>query len=560
MKNIPPALLLLDAYKTGHHAQMPDNTEMVMLNMTPRSTNHALPKLNPDVFDGKLVHFGLQALIKTWLIDHWNETFFNVSWEEASRDYSKILNHFLDDDCNIDHLRALHTLGYLPIEIRGLDEGSLVPMRVPTFIVCNTHKDFSWLPGRLETLLSNEYWKAATIATIARNMRMTVEQFAEMCGSPAWFLPYQAHDFSMRGMSGMFDACNSSMGHGLFFLGTDTLASTWMAERLYGADFSAGPVGKTVNATEHSVMTVRGREGEEDTYKFLLNKYPKGILATVSDQYNLWNVLLNILPGLKDQILARDGRLVIRPDSGNPPDIICGTAHGVKDRFDRSELLDAWSACDNDQKFVVYEIGTQTYARVTVTFSGEDFYQEEPLLHVQGLLDSEVTPEMRGAYACLYEVFGGEMNEKGFIDLNPKVGLIYGDSIDPRSFSEIAMRLIDKGFSISNLVVGLGSYCYQFITRDTFAMAIKATYAYVDGAEHHMVKDPITGDGVKKSATGLLKVVEQEGTLVLEEGGSAPMQDILDGNFDSGLLGVVFRNSKLIREETWAGIKARVGA
>lgn len=559
MKYIPPASLLLDGYKTSHHEMLPEKTEAIVINMTPRSYKHAEAKLNMNHYDGTFLHFGLQGLIKCWLIDHWNTTFFERPWEEVKVEYKEVLDHFMDSDVNVDNLEALHKLGYLPIEIRGVQEGTFVPMRVPTFMVLPTHKDFAWLPSRLETLLSNEYWKAATIATISHNFRKVAEHYAEMCGAPAWFVDYQCHDFALRGMSGMWDGSNSGLGHHLSFLGSDTLPASWLAKQLYGAVFDQAPVGKTVKATEHMVMTIQGREGEFGIYDRLLDRYSTGILATVSDQYSLWHVLTKFMPQLKDKIMARQGRLVIRPDSGNPPDIICGTAHGIADRFDRKELLNLWHDLNNADEFVVYERSTGIFAKVSAQLTVDDLGSEDAVadvdIHVQQLMDSEVTPEMKGAYHLLYDVFGGTVNSKGYIDLDTHVGLIYGDSIDPKSFSEICERLIAKGFSISNLVVGVGSYCYQFITRDTFGLAIKATFAIVDGVECPMQKDPVTGDGVKKSAVGMLAVrADDQGKLYLQEGLSYPLQDILDGNIDTGLCRSVFRNGQLLIDENWFDI------
>lgn len=571
MKYMPPALLLLDGYKTAHHEMLPKGTQVIAINMTPRTYKHAVAKLNMDHYDGTMMHFSLQALIKVWLIDHWNSTFFYRSWVEVRDEYKEVLDHFMDQDVNVDNLEALHRLGYLPIEIRALPEGTFVPMKVPTFMVVPTNPEFAWLPSRLETLLSNEYWKPATVATISHNFRKVAEHYASICGSPAWFVDYQAHDFSLRGMSGMWDGTVSGMGHHLSFLGSDTLPASWLASKVYGADFKAGPIGKTVKATEHMVMTIDGPEAEFDTYNRLLDTYPSGILATVSDQYNLWNVLTIILPRLKDKIMAREGRLVIRPDSGNPPDIICGSAYGIPNIGEES-LVAAHRYIRPDHNpfhtddFYVFNREDGGYyiviAKPTpIPHNGDSEEMGMKMSYTaERIPDDKVTPEMIGAYALLHREFGGSVNEAGYIDLDTHVGLIYGDSIDPKSFSEICERLIAKGFSISNLVVGVGSYCYQFITRDTFGMAVKATFAIVNGEERQIQKNPITSeDGMKKSAIGMLSV--RRGNLqdlYLDEGLSYSLDDILSGNFDSGLLRPVFRNGQLLVDEKWTDICERV--
>jgi nicotinamide phosphoribosyltransferase len=175
-----------------------------------------------------------------------------------------------------------------------------------------------------------------------------------------------------------------------------------------------------------------------------LKLYPSGILSVVSDTWDLWNVLTNILPQLKDEIMARDGKLVIRPDSGNPADIICGTV--------------------------------------------------------------DDTPAGRGVIELLWEVFGGTVNDKGYKVLDSHIGAIYGDSINYDRAKEITERLQDKGFASTNIVLGVGSFTYQYVTRDTFGFAMKATWAQINGDPHNLFKDPITDDGTKKSATGRLSV------------------------------------------------------
>jgi nicotinamide phosphoribosyltransferase len=319
------------------------------------------------------------------------------------------------------------------------------------FTVENTVPDFFWVTNYIETILSNVLWKACTSATTAYRFRKTLEHFAESTGGDKSFIDWQGHDFSFRGMSGPEDAALSGAGHLLSFTGTDTVPAIQLLDRYYGGE-NNGLIGGSVAATEHSVMCAGGREDELETFRRLLDLYPTGILSVVSDTWDLWHVLSTILPQLKDQILARQGKLVIRPDSGNPADILCGPLP-----------------------------------------SGNSDVNVFVAAH-------------KGVIESLWDLFGGTTNDKGYKVLNPRVGAIYGDSIDTDRASEILQRLQAKGFASTNVVFGCGSFNYQYVTRDTYGFAMKATWAQVNGAENTLYKDPITDDGGKKSARGRLAV------------------------------------------------------
>jgi nicotinamide phosphoribosyltransferase len=226
------------------------------------------------------------------------------------------------------------------------------------------------------------------------------------------------------------------------------LPTLYGARKYYGEE---GFVGGSVNATEHSVMCAGSKDDEVGTFRRLLETYPTGILSVVSDTWDLWKVCTEHVVTLKEEILARDGKLVIRPDSGDPVDIICGT----RDEIDR---------------------------------------------------DWQGTPEQKGVIELLWDVFGGTVNEQGYKVLDSHIGAIYGDSITIDRAHKICDRLEAKGFASTNIVLGVGSFTYQFNTRDTFGFAMKATYVEVNGEAREIFKDPITDDGTKKSATGLLAV------------------------------------------------------
>jgi nicotinamide phosphoribosyltransferase len=481
-------LFLIDFYKADHRRQYPEGTEVVYSNFTPRSNKYAYEDSD------EVVVFGIQYLIKEYLIDRWNRGFFMRPKQVVLDEYKELMDRALGPDTiPLDHIAELHDVGWLPISIKALPEGTLCPVGVPCLTIQNTIPEFFWLTNYLETLLSNILWKPMTSATTAHMYRREFERHAKLTGSPQDFIGWQGHDFSMRGMSGIEDACMSGGGHLLSFNGTDTVpAIAWLKQYYPSEEF----VGGSVPATEHSVMSLGGDgDGEFETFKRLITEtYPTGIVSIVSDTWDFWKVMTDYLPRLKNEILARDGRVVIRPDSGDPESILCGT---------RPQL------------------------------GNED-------------------PIAAGAYECLWNTFGGTVNKKGFRILNPKVGLIYGDSINYDRQRAILRRLEMKGFAASNLVLGIGSFTYEFVTRDTYGFAMKATWGKINGEGKDIYKDPKTDDGLKKSAHGLLKVFHNRA-------GKLDVKDRCSKSEEhSGQLRPVFAGGSLLQEDSLTTVRERL--
>lgn len=494
-------LLATDFYKVDHRRQYPDNTTGVLSNFTDRKSR--IPEIT------KTVHFGLQAFLQSWLTDAW-EPFFAASEDEVASLYEEfLLNTLGPNEVGSDHIRALHKLGYLPLHFRSLPEGSLVPLRVPKFTVENTHPDFFWLTNFIESVLSAEVWQPATTATLAYRFRQLLDEWAiKTTGSTAG-VQWQGHDFSFRGMAGQHAAAASGAGHLLSFTGSDSMIAGLFVDQYYPGD--NGLVLGSVAATEHSVATAYGPEDDLGYFKHLIDLYPSGIVSAVSDSYDLWATLTKTLPALKDEILARNGKLVIRPDSGDPVDILTGTIRGISDGPDspRSEG-EAWDAL----------------------------------------------PQEKGVIELLWDVFGGTVNEQGYKVLDPHIGTIYGDSITYERALAIMERLEAKGFASTNVVFGVGSFSYQYVTRDTFGSAVKATWVEVDGKGREIFKDPITDDGTKKSAKGRLAIVK-------DESGDYALADQAEGAELEGTpqdqLTSVWKDGEFLRIESFADIRARLG-
>jgi nicotinamide phosphoribosyltransferase len=482
-------MCLIDGYKADHRRQYPKGTEYVNSNFTARQSR----------FEGvnEIVFFGLQYFVKEYVIDRWNKGFFALPKEQVLKAYKRRLDNYLGAGAvPVEHVGELHDLGYLPIKIKALPEGTIVPIGVPCLTIVNTNPKFFWLTNYFETLMSNIIWKPITSATTAFLYRKRFEEYAKKTGYDRGFIQWQGHDFSFRGMSGNEDALMSGAGHLLSFTGTDTIPAIDFLEMYYNADSDKELIGGSVPATEHSVMCMGEKESEINTFKRLITEiYPNGIVSIVSDTWDFWKVMTEYLPALKNEILARNGRVVIRPDSGDPVKIICG-----------------------------------------------DYETPESLL---------TEAQFKGAYELLWDTFGGKVNAMGYKELDPHVGMIYGDSITLPRQDKILRLLEGKGFSPSNLVLGIGSFTYEYVTRDTFGFAMKATWGQVNGVPKNIFKNPKTDSGFKKSAKGLLMVYEENGVLKLKDQCTVEEEKM-------GLLDIVFEDGKLVKDFSLAEIRARL--
>ncbi len=483
-------IVYTDYYKTEHVFMYPENTTYINSNMTARKSR--VPGVN------HIIVFGIQHFALKYLLGKFVTNFFDKPWEEVEEEYKYAIG------TSTDHIKILHKLGYMPLIIRAVPEGTKVPIRVPFMTIENTLPEFFWLVNYLETLISCSLWQPITSATLAAEYRKLLSKYAlETTGSDD-FVQWQAHDFSMRGMSSLESSILSGMGHLTSFTGTDTIPAIYALRNSYKG---TGLIGASVPATEHSVMCMGTKEDEIATFERLLNLYPTGILSVVSDTWDLWKVLTEYLPKLKEKILARDGKLVIRPDSGDPVDIICG----------------------------------------------------KPLAKGRTMAEAEAIS--KGVIELLWEVFGGKINKYGYKELDSHIGAIYGDSITLARAEEICERLKAKGFASTNIVFGVGSFTYQYNTRDTFGFAVKATYGEVEieieedlfdqggpsigerVVDHREIyKDPITDDGTKKSAKGLIFLSRNEkGDIVMRDQVSREVYESADN-----LLQPVFKDGMLV--------------
>lgn len=549
-----------DFYKVGHKDMYPKGTTMIYSNFTPRS-NRLAPSAGAKKPE-KILWYGLQGFIKSFLIEAFHYGFFSKPKAVVVSEYKRRVDMSLGEGVvGTEHIAALWDLGYLPIEIKALPEGSLVDIKVPVLTIKNTLPEFFWLTNYLETAISTELWKPTTTATTAFEYRKILTQYAKETGAPLDFVLWQGHDFSYRGLSGLNDAASAS-GHLVSFLGTDTIPAVDYLEAFYGGLNTF--IGGSVPATEHSVMCAGGKESEIETFRRLITEVcPSGVVSIVSDTWDFWHVITDMAAELKPEIMARTpnaiglNKVVFRPDSGDPVEIICGleikeikadtleeakqwaedlVEMRVRAETDHGEMGDDapsdYFIFDGQVYLAQVELEWNRYDKQYYYIDGSRLVSFEPV---------KLTPAQKGAVECLWDTFGGTINAEGFKMLDEHVGLIYGDSITLERAEQILKRLKAKGFASSNVVFGIGSYTYQYVTRDSFGFAMKATYAEVNGEGSELFKDPITDNGTKKSAKGLLRVEFEDGKFVLYDQQTKEQEA-------QGCLQTVFKDGKLVKE------------
>lgn len=537
-------LIQTDSYKMSHRGFMEPKTEIIYSNLTARSHKHFKA---PKSYDGKVVFFGLQHFVEEYLIEEWNAKFLSQPKDKVIGKFKRLVDAYLGEGAiPMAHFEELHDLGYLPIRIKALPEGSRVDIKVPVLTIVNTNKKFAWLTNYLETVMSASLWKPMTTATIVAEYRKLINEYALKTTGSLDFTMFQAHDFSFRGMSGRHDAAINGAAFLLSSCGTDTIPAIELLEDYYKADATKEFIATSVPASEHSIQCAgTAVRGEFESFKkWITEDYPTGIVSLVSDGFDYWKVLTDYFPRLRADILARPvnsvglSKVVIRPDSGNPVDIIAGLR--VTDYKTAEDLVE--NNLDNLEDYDVIEFDGKYFEPLIKTI----FCEQE--LHFGKEIPEHV---VKGSIEILWDIFGGTTTEQGYKVLDSHIGLIYGDSITLEVAQEVFKRLEAKGFASTNVVFGVGSYTMNYNTRDTFGMAVKATYTEVDGKGYELFKDPVTDSGMKKSAKGLLRVEKEGDNFVLYDQQSWEQEA-------QGELQTVFEDGKIVLETSLTEIRNRL--
>lgn len=491
-------LLLIDFYKATHHEQYPVGLTKMVSYYTPR-----MSRLD-DVDKVALVL--LQGWIKTYLIDGFNENFFNQPEETVIAQYERVLNATLGKGSyQSDKIRELHQLGYLPLKIAAVPEGTRTPIGTPQIEISNTHPNFVWLVNTIETMLSCSLWHAQISAEVGYRYRQIVTKYRDLTCDSSTRIARLLGDFSMRGQHSVESAIKSSAAWCFSFLNTATVPAILYLEDNYNCDCTKDEVAYGAISTEHSVMCSNAAiDGDEITHvkRLLGSIYPNHSFSMVSDSYDYDNMTDNIIPQCHTEIMMHNGCISIRGDSGDPVEVVTNT---------------------------VFK---------------------------------------------LWNEFGGYVNSKGYKVLDTHVKAIYGDSITPQRCEAIYEILMKNRFAISNVALGVGSFSmmcledmkqetchecgmwyddvrYQPYTRDTFGIAVKATYAEdKDGKPIMIFKQP-KGATWKKSQKGCC-VVLPDGSYIDELTAEAASQ------YRENQLITIFEDGDMVKEYTLAEVRNRM--
>ena len=547
-------LLRNDFYKATHLMQFRPEIATLTSYLTPRGSR--LSTTN------KMVWFGIQGFIQKYLIEDFRDNFFNKPFDEIENEFHECLGRGLGYsrervDETLVKIRELYNLGYLPVEINAFPEGTLVPMGVPALEIKTTVPGFAWTGQALESLLSCSIWHPCVSATVAYEYAQVAKRAYDATVDDNISWKTAMCDFSLRGQESHESAVASSAAWLTCFYNSSTVDAREYIKHNYWDDavcdknhvllYDNLKIGG-LTSTEHSVMTSDYAliGDERETYRRLLTEvYPDVSFAAVCDSYDFWNVLTNILPSLREEIEAHEGFLGVRHDSAEPVKALCGLpifeAHQVVfnefEPHDHVEneisdtMIDSLYEFINDSRpeefckdiesyvRVIYKTNLGTYDkvyRITPNWTNERgaytsdkyyFIEDYGVKYVR-----ETTWQDKGMVETLYELFGGTTNSKGYKVMNPKLKAVYGDSITIPRARAIYERLEEKGFAANNVSLGVGSFSMEAIeengelkpfTRDTFSIAIKATYGTTfDGKEIEIYKDP-KGFSQKKSLRGI---------------------------------------------------------
>lgn len=438
-------MLLIDYYKAVHAEMLPER-------MT-KSVSYFTPRMSRIGRWDKVVMFGLQGFIKTYLIDYFNKEFFEKPFGEVIAEYKRVLDNTLGTGIyGIEKIEKLHRLGYLPIEIIALPEGTRVPVHVPMFGITNTHPDFAWLPQALESLISAESWHPMIAATVGYTYREIVNRYYDLTCDDSLEKAKALGAFDFRGEECTESAIKAGAGWCLSFLNTATVPVVPWLERLYCCDCTKEPVAFGSPSTEHAVMCSNfAVDGDEITFlrRLLTEIYPNTSVSVVLDSYDYWNVIENILPQLKEEIMNHNGCMLMRGDSGDCVEVVTKTVFKLWEEFGG-------------------------------TMNSKGYKVLDP--HVKAIYGDSITVQRCGQ---IYRI----LEENGFACSNVALG------VGSFSFQCIEEDGVLKPF-----------------TRDTFSSCIKATYCEIDGKPYPIFKDPKDG-GFKKSQKGCCAVSEENGEL-----------------------------------------------
>jgi nicotinamide phosphoribosyltransferase len=574
---------ITDGYKTGHPAQYAQGTDFVSSNYTPRDFSYAptASGFRPT----HMVYAGLQYAVKEYIIKLWNVSFFQQPKEVVLAKFARRIRNYLGTGqgaATYDMLSRLHDLGYMPIRIKSLPEGSRVNAGIPVFTVTNTIAGFGPLVNYLETVLSNIIWPVCNSASLMEQYYLLAKEYGVATGaSEEYWLPIAIHNFALRGHRGIEDGIISAFGHSLFHKGTDTFAVIDFIEDYYNGDSDEEVIGVSVNASEHATVCQNiavnggGHFGELATLNgFLTNTYPTGVFSYVADSRDYWDVVGNIVPKLKDIILSRgpndDGQpgiLTLRPDSSidTPYEVLCG--YKVMEIKNHIALYGESAEKFSSEGFNAVLLNGKYY-RAEGDFETEYYGLGDEVRRYVVVLGREMCEaEAIGTIQSLWNTFGGEyvlgtegVNSDNVLIkhkyklLDSHIRVIYGEAISLQMAKKIYQGLKDMGFSVGNVFFGVGSWAFiGNSSRDSYGIAMKATNSVVNGVDYPLQKDPKGTSSFKKSARGRLRVEfdVDKNEFVLHDDQTVEQENI-------GCLQDFFVDGKIVNEQVFNEMQARL--
>lgn len=479
----PIAVLLSDFYKQTHAEQYNPKITKVVSYYVPRKTR--IPEFN------EVVVFGIQGFVREYLMDYFNQNFFNRNIDEVLEEYKTVLTDTLGEDRVFEQkIQNLHKLGCLPIEIKALDEGTKVKMQIPILEISNTHPDFAWCTNFIETLLLSELWYPMCVATAVTTYRNIVNYYynktSEISGRSA------ISEFGFRSLVGLHGAIKASSAFLLSFNKTATVPGIMYMSKYYNTPLKE--VGGGMASTEHSVMCSSAAiDGNEVTSirRLLTQVYPSGNFSMVCDSYDYWNIVDSVLPELKKEILSRDGCLYVRGDSGDPVRIVTDTVFSLWNSFGGSINSKGYRVLDP---------------------------------HIRAIYGDGIT---QNRAEQIYKI----LEENGFSAENVALGA--------------------GGFSMLSYMNEMGHI--EMFSRDTFNVAVKCSYVECDDYLIMVYKDPKTDTGMKKSHKGCCSVYwDNTSNEIICEDGLTFNEAKSDS---CNLLTPVFRNGHLLKSTTLTKIR-----
>lgn len=457
LSNLRSNIIDTDSYKVSHWRQYPEGTEYVSSYIEARSSRYA--KALGEGFDFAQF-FGLQAFLTECL---------SKPVTQDDIDLAELVFEMHGEPFNKEgwqYILDAHG-GRLPIEVRALPEGTVAKTSNALVEIINTDPKCFWLTSYVEPMLLRAVWYPTTVSTKSRVLKEVCRHFLDETADSADGLDFMLHDFGARGVSSMESSVLGGMAHLVNFSGTDTVMGMMGALGYYNPAFEAqleangGDAKKamiavlhdmkargeplpafSVEASEHSTMTIKGREGEAEQVKALIDRAKTGrIVSIVSDSYDYFNAVEKMYgEAFRDDIIEagrKGGRVVIRPDSGDPVEVVVRTLQ------------------------------------------------------------------------ILEQKFGATINSKGYKVLPSYIRVLQGDGIDLNSMHALLDGVKNAGFSVENVVCGMGGGLLQKPTRDDLNFAQKASAAFIKGKWFDVYKDPKTADPqfVKRSKRGRLSTV-----------------------------------------------------